>query len=68
VTTIVAVASLTAGLNVTNMRSFIPGYPAGTLSCGASSQCTVASAQGYNRPCNQKTGFGTIQREVLLEF
>ncbi len=72
ITTVVAVAELSgAGVTVDNMTDvdMIPGYPDGdTLSCGASSQCTVVSVQGYNRSCAQRASFGTIQREVLLEF
>lgn len=69
ITTVVAVSSLSNGVDVTNMQTLIPGYSEGdTLSCPVSSQCTAVSVQGYNRPCSQKTSFGTIQREVLLEF
>ena len=70
ITTVVAVASLTGdGVAIDNIRTLIPGYPEGdTLTCGAASQCTVVAVEGYNRPCAQKSGFGTIQREVLLEF
>jgi Tfp pilus assembly protein PilX len=69
ITTVVAVSSLSNGVDVTNMQTLIPGYSEGdTLSCPESSQCTAVSVQGYNRPCSQKTSFGTIQREVLLEF
>ncbi|MFT5832135.1 MAG: hypothetical protein ACI9SY_000518 [Candidatus Paceibacteria bacterium] len=58
----------TVGVTVTNIRDLIPGYPDSTLVCGGSSRCTAVSVQGYNRPCAQKNSFGTIQREVLLEF
>jgi len=70
ITTVVAVADLTGnGVEITNMQSMIPGYPGGnTLNCDASSQCTAISVQGYNRGCSEKNNFGTIQREVLLEF
>jgi hypothetical protein len=69
ITTVVAVSDLSNGVDVTNMQTLIPGYSEGdTLSCPESSQCTAVSVQGYNRPCSQKTSFGTIQREVLLEF
>jgi Tfp pilus assembly protein PilX len=69
ITTVVAVSDLSDGVNVTNIKTLIPGYSDGNaLSCPASSQCTVVSVQGYNRPCDLKPSFGTIQREVLLEF
>jgi Tfp pilus assembly protein PilX len=69
ITTVVAVSDLSNGVDVTNIQTLIPGYSeGGAFSCPASSQCTVVSVQGYNRPCSQKTSFGTIQREVLLEF
>jgi Tfp pilus assembly protein PilX len=69
ITTVVAVSDLSDGVDVTNIQTLIPGYSDGdAFSCPASSQCTVVSVQGYNRPCNQKPSFGTIQREVLLEF
>lgn len=53
---------------VSGMPGRIPGYPDPTFVCEGFSQCTVASVQGFNRPCNQLNNFGTIQREVLLEF
>lgn len=69
ITKVIAVADLTGnGVVITNMRTLLPGFPETSLSCGESSQCTAISAQGYNRPCAQKASFGTIQREVLLEF
>jgi Tfp pilus assembly protein PilX len=69
ITTVVAVSNITGpGVTIDNMRDLIPGYTSATLSCGAASRCTAVSVQGYNRRCLQKNGFGTIQREVLLEF
>jgi len=51
------------------MAVAIPGYPAGqVLDCPAGSFCTVISSKGYNRSCDQKNSFGTVQREVLLEL
>jgi len=58
-----------SGVQVDNMRTLIPGYPDGNiLNCGVAGECTVISVQGYNRSCAQRGSFGTIQREVLLEF
>lgn len=51
------------------IRAEIPGYPRGQdLDCPAGSYCTVISVKGYNRSCANKNSFGTVQREVLLEF
>ncbi len=70
VTMVVAVADVTGnGVEIDNIRTLVPGYPDGAaFDCPAGAQCTVASVQGYNRSCAQRTSFGTIQREVLLEF
>jgi hypothetical protein len=60
-----------SGVTISNadMRSLIPGYPRNqALVCPAASYCTVISVKGYNRSCNNKDSFGTVQREVLLEF
>jgi hypothetical protein len=60
-----------AGMTVTSatMRGLVPGYPSGEVfDCPASSVCTVVSTKGYNRSCAQKSSYGTVQREVLLEF
>jgi len=71
---VVAVASVFGdGVTVASaaMRaaSAIPGYPVGQdLECPAGSFCSVISVKGYNRSCANKNGFGTVQREVLLEF
>ena len=58
------------GMEATNMSdvNVIPGYPNSTLDCPAGSFCTAISAKGYNRNCDQKDSFGTIERDVLLEF
>lgn len=46
----------------------IDGYPESTKTCGIGEKCTVVSVRGYNKPCGSTTGYGTIQREVLLQF
>jgi hypothetical protein len=52
-----------------DMRAAIPGYPHNQdLVCSTGSYCTVISVKGYNRSCANKAGFGTVQREVLLEL
>lgn len=59
------------GLDLTNnqMRSVLPSYPAGeSFECPTGSNCTAIASRGYNRGCGQKNNFGTVQREVLLEF
>jgi len=66
---VVAVADALGGdMTVTDINTVIPGYPESTLDCPAGSFCTVISAKGYNRSCDQKNSFGTVQREVLLEL
>lgn len=54
--------------NMTNADRF-PGYPdATTKTCAAGERCTVVSVQGFSRPCATAGGYGTVQREVLLQF
>lgn len=70
ITTLVA-SSTAPGPNVVinNMKSMVPGYPDGnTKTCIAGERCSVVSVRGYNRPCSTATGYGTVQREVLLQF
>lgn len=57
------------GGTVTNMTTLVPGYPDGNnKACEAGSQCTVLSVRGYNKPCNAVGGYGTVEREVLIQF
>jgi Tfp pilus assembly protein PilX len=69
------VASSTSGLSGTVttaavVRGIIAGYPltAGDWNCAAGERCTLMSVQGYNEPCATRDSFGTVQREVLLQF
>ncbi len=58
-----------AGLSISGMTSLIPGYPDGNIkTCSAGQRCTVLSVRGYNKPCSGITEYGTVQREVLLQF
>jgi Tfp pilus assembly protein PilX len=69
--TFVASSTVTGnGATTTNMLTLIPGYPEGDdFYCGPGSICTVIAVQGYNQPCNRVNNtYGTIQREVLLQF
>jgi hypothetical protein len=74
ISTLVASAdALGAGLVISNMTTLVPGYTLGsTKICAAGERCTVLSASGFNRPCSTALepgiSFGTIQREVLLQF
>lgn len=72
ITTLVASAvALGSGITISNMNTLIPGYPGGipdTKTCNAGERCTVLSVRGYNKPCGSTTGYGTVQREVLLQF
>ncbi len=72
ITTLVASStSQGAGLTIGNITALVPGYPGGSLNekeCAAGERCTVLSVRGYNKPCNDVSGYGTVQREVLLQF
>ena len=70
VTALVAsTTTMGGGLSITGMDTLVQGYPAGnTKICAAGERCTVLSVRGYNKPCNNVTSFGTVQREVLLQF
>ena len=68
------VASSTAdgsGITIQNINTLVAGYPPSSGSdkfCEAGSRCSTISVQGYNLPCGDTSGFGVVQREVLLEF
>ena len=70
VTTMVASSTLPgAGVTITNIPNSIPGYSNGTSRfCEAGTRCTIISVRGYNQPCTGVSSYGTVQREVLLEF
>jgi type II secretory pathway pseudopilin PulG len=70
ITTLVASStSQGSGLTIGNMTTLVPGYPTGSSkTCAAGERCTVLSVRGYNKPCNSASGYGTVQREVLLQF
>ena len=72
ITTVVAYPDLFgAGITITEsaMQSLISGFPAqGDEVCPAGEQCTTIAVRGYNRPCATATGYGAVQREVLLQF
>jgi Tfp pilus assembly protein PilX len=70
VTTLVASSSVSgAGLVIGGMTNLVPGYPSGaSKTCAAGERCTVISVRGYNKPCNSVSAYGTVQREVLLQF
>jgi Tfp pilus assembly protein PilX len=70
VTTFVAVADvLGSGFSVSGMPGLISGYPDGsTKACAAGERCTVVSVRGYNKACTAITEYGTVEREVLLQF
>lgn len=47
----------------------VPGYPDGnSKTCEAGTKCTIISVQGFNKPCSDVGGYGTVQREVLLQL
>lgn len=68
VTLVASSTPLGAGLTINNMTNHVPGYPTASKSCAAGERCTVMSVRGYNRPCSTATGYGTVQREVLLQY
>lgn len=70
VTTLVASSTVSgSGLQINNMTTLVPGYPTGSSkTCAAGERCTVISVRGYNKPCNSVAAYGTVQREVLLQF
>lgn len=70
ITTLVASSTTGgAGLTISNMPTLVTGYPDGnTKTCAAGERCTVLSVRGFNRPCTSMTGYGVVQREVLLQF
>ena len=69
ITTLVASSSvLGSGLVIPNMNALVPGYPSDTKDCEAGERCTVISVRGYNKACANVSQYGTVQREVLLQF
>jgi hypothetical protein len=58
-----------AGVTVDNMNTLFEGYPDGSnFDCEPGARCSVVSVRGYNKPCTAINQYGTIQREVLLQF
>jgi type II secretory pathway pseudopilin PulG len=68
VTLVASSTPLGTGLTINGMTNHVPGYPSVSKTCAAGERCTVISARGYNRLCSTATGYGTVQREVLLEY
>lgn len=70
VTTLVASSTLPGpGVTINNIPVHIDGYAGGTSRfCEAGTRCTIISVRGYNKPCTGVSSYGTVQREVLLEF
>jgi hypothetical protein len=69
VTLVASSTPLGGGLTINNMTSHVPGFPDGnTKNCAAGEKCTVLSVRGYNRACLGAASYGTVQREVLLQF
>jgi len=72
ITTLVASSTIQgSGLTIANttLVNTLPGYPDDqNKTCNPGEQCTIVSVRGYNRACNNISSFGTVQREVLLQF
>jgi type II secretory pathway pseudopilin PulG len=71
VTTLVMVAD-PAGtdIKINNMLILFPTYPdsTGVSTCESGSRCTTISVRGYNKPCTNTSGYGTVEREVLIQY
>ena len=68
---VISADSIGAGKTVTNMRDIFPGYPRTAdvdKTCEPGSRCTTISVRGYNQACDTVGGYGTVEREVLLQF
>lgn len=70
VSTLVASSTIAgSGMTISNMEDLIVGYPEGnTKTCEEGARCTVVSVRGYNRACVNVGNYGTVEREVLLQF
>ncbi len=57
-------------LTLRNMKDYIAGFPAtsGIKTCTPGERCTVLSVRGHNKECALNPGYGTVEREVLLQF
>lgn len=71
ITALIASSSITSAVDlvIDSIPTYVPGYTDGnTKECEPGGRCTIMSVRGYNRPCNAITNYGTVQREVLLQF
>jgi Tfp pilus assembly protein PilX len=69
ITALVASSTLQgSGLTISNMPTLVSGYPDAQKECAEGERCTILSVRGFNRPCDAVTGYGVVQREVLLQF
>lgn len=72
VVTMVASTTVTGvGATTSNMTAYVPGFPPEENDekyCEPGARCTVISVRGYNKPCSSVGGYGTVEREVLLQF
>lgn len=74
ISSLIVSADLTGnGVEVDNMNVLFPDNkefkaPNNTFDCEQGSRCSVISVRGYNKPCTSISGYGTIRREVLLQF
>lgn len=72
VVTLVASSSPSSAVNLvvaeSLMYSIFSGWVGGDRICEPGSQCTVLSVRGYNKSCSNIGTYGTVQREVLLQY
>ena len=67
--TLVMVASpFGTGLVMNTPSDYIPEYPNPSKTCAAGEKCTIISSRGFNRDCSSFTGYGSVEREVLVQF
>ncbi|MCA9362357.1 pilus assembly PilX N-terminal domain-containing protein [Candidatus Kaiserbacteria bacterium] len=55
-------------LEVTDMDTLVRGYPNLVWDFQPGEKPTVISVRGFNKSCNNIDSYGTIQRELLIEF
>ncbi len=60
----------TQTLTLQNIQNYIAGSPepSGIKRCAPGEKCTVLAVRGSNKECTPTPGYGTVEREVLLQF
>ena len=75
INTIVIDANSEATTTLRQVPAYILGFPVDSFNpndlnyeCSSGSQCTLISIRGYNEACRLVNSYGTVQREVFLQF